>query len=75
MNPQENNLSPDGRLEAFFKNYLTEEGRRRPLDATRLGDHRFDHLLDDVSPPARKAHLDATRKTLTDLDRTIPLQS
>ena len=33
-NSQENNLSPDGRLEAFFKNYLTEEGRRRPLDAT-----------------------------------------
>ena len=73
-NSQEKNLGFDARLEAFFKDYLTEEGRRRPLEATRLGDHRYDHLLDDVSPRARQLWLDATRKTLADLERTIPYE-
>ena len=45
----------DARLTAFFKQYLEELFRQRPLEATRLGDHRFDHLLDDVSPKARAA--------------------
>ncbi len=43
----------DERLATFFKAYLDEELKQRPLEATCLGDHRFDHLLDDVSPKAR----------------------
>ena len=43
----------DGKLEKFFKDYLDQRFRQQPLDATRLGDHRFDHLLDDVSPAGR----------------------
>ena len=32
----------DAKLAAYFKSYLEEEFRHRPLTATRLGDHRFD---------------------------------
>jgi hypothetical protein len=46
----------DARLERLFKAYLDSEFKHRPLDATRLGDHRFDDLLDDVSPQARAAN-------------------
>ncbi len=59
--------SEDARLETFFKNHLDEEFRRRPLDATRLGDHRFDHLLDDVSAEARARWAARWRDTLADL--------
>jgi uncharacterized protein (DUF885 family) len=61
----------DARLEAFFKSHLDEEFRRRPLDATRLGDHRFDHLLDDVSADARARWADRWRATLADLPRKV----
>ena len=61
----------DLRLTAFFKEYLEELFRQRPLEATRLGDHRFDHLLDDVTPKARAAWLAHTKKTLNDLPRRV----
>jgi uncharacterized protein (DUF885 family) len=61
----------DHRLTAFFQKYLDEEFRQRPLEATRQGDHRFDHLLDDVSPEARKRWTRRYRQTLADLPHTI----
>jgi len=61
----------DARLAGFFKNYLDAEVRRRPLQATRLGDHRFDHLLDDLSPRARAGWKEFTRQTLADLSRQV----
>jgi uncharacterized protein (DUF885 family) len=61
----------DQKLTAFFKNYLEERFRRWPLDATRLGDHRFDHLLDDLSPKARAAWTERLRQLLTELPRQI----
>src|SRR5262245_28475240 len=61
----------DARLTAFFKKYLDEEFRHRPMEATRLGDHRFDHLLDDVSPKARASTTERTRKALAELPRQI----
>jgi uncharacterized protein (DUF885 family) len=61
----------DARLEAFFKSHLDEEFRRRPLDATRLGDHRFDHLLDDVSADARARWAARWRAALADLPRKV----
>ena len=42
----------DMKLAAFFRNYLEADCRLSPMRATRLGDHRFDHLLDDVSTAA-----------------------
>src|SRR4051794_7236822 len=63
--------SADARLEARFKKYLDEEFRQRPLEATRLGDHRFDDRLDDLSPKARAAWTERYRSTLADLDKGI----
>src|SRR5437016_6580058 len=64
-------VTEDARLEGFFKKYLDGDFRHRPLEATRLGDHRFDHLLDDVSAQGRAAATERTRGTLMDLSRQI----
>ena len=63
--------SEDASLAAYFKKYLDAEFRQRPLEATRLGDHRFDQLLDDLSPKARAAWKDFTRRTLAELARQV----
>jgi uncharacterized protein (DUF885 family) len=61
----------DAKLAAFFKNYLEQEFRQRPLLATQAGDHRFDHLLDDLSPKARAGWTELTRKMLHDLPEQV----
>ncbi len=61
----------DARLAAFFKDYLEHEFRRQPMLATRLGDHRFDDRLDDLSPKARAAWTEQTRRALADLPRQV----
>jgi uncharacterized protein (DUF885 family) len=64
----------DAKLAAFFKNYLEEHFRRHPYEATRLGDHRFDHLLDDLSPKARAVSIAWTRQVLQDLPKQVDYQ-
>ena len=54
----------DGKLQAFFKNYLEERFIQKPLDATSLGDHRFDARLDDISPGAREGWKALEKETL-----------
>jgi uncharacterized protein (DUF885 family) len=61
----------DARLAAFFRAYLDKEFAARPLNATRAGDHRFDHLLDDVSPKARARWVERTKETLAELPKRI----
>ena len=61
----------DARLNAFFSQYLEETFKFRPLEATRLGDHRFDNLLDDISPQARKNWIEHSRKTLEELPKQV----
>jgi uncharacterized protein (DUF885 family) len=61
----------DAKLEAFFKAYLEEEFRQRPLEATRLVDHRYDDVLDDVSAKGRKAWAERVDKTLVELPKQI----
>ena len=61
----------DASLNAFFKQYLEETFKFRPLDATRLGDHRFDDLLDDISLQARKTWIEHSRKTLEELPKQV----
>lgn len=61
----------DATLEAFYRAYLEESFRMRPLEATLLGDHRFDHLLDDLSPSARAGWLTHARRTLDELPKQI----
>jgi uncharacterized protein (DUF885 family) len=63
--------SAEERLNAFFKVYLEEAFRRRPLEATRLGEHRFDHLLDDISAKARAGWIEHYRQTLAELPKKI----
>ena len=61
----------DTRLETFFKAYLEQSFQQRPLDATRLGDHRFDAVLDDLSADARKQWVKLARTTLEELPKQI----
>jgi hypothetical protein len=61
----------DARLHAFFQQYLEECFHQRPLEATRLGDHRFDARLDDLSQAARDGWLAHARKTLKELPRQV----
>ncbi|MFO0928108.1 MAG: DUF885 family protein [Gemmataceae bacterium] len=63
--------SEDARLTALFQAYLDREFRARPLDATRLGDHRFDHRLDDVSAAARAGWKRHYEETLAELERKL----
>jgi uncharacterized protein (DUF885 family) len=64
----------DAKLKAFFKEYLEKVYRQQPLDATRLGEHRFDDRLDDVSPKARSAWTERTRKALDELPKRVEYQ-
>ena len=57
----------DSPLETFFRRHLDERFALHPLEATQLGDHRFDDKLDDLSPAALArslAHLKAARTKL-----------
>ncbi len=59
------------KLQAFFKNYLEQHFGQKPLDATALGDHRFDAQLDDISPEARAAWQTLDKQTLANLSRQV----
>jgi hypothetical protein len=61
----------DANLDAFFRSHLEESFRMRPLEATMLGDHRFDHLMDDISAEARKGWLEHYRKQLARLPQEV----
>lgn len=66
--------SGDAALEAFFQQYLDESFALRPMEATRLGDHRFDDRLDDVSAAARARWRDLYRRTLDQLPAAVDKQ-
>jgi uncharacterized protein (DUF885 family) len=61
----------DAKLAAFFKHYLDEKFKLQPLAASTDGDHRFDDQLEDLSPKARQAWDEQTRKALQDLEKQI----
>jgi uncharacterized protein (DUF885 family) len=61
----------DTKLETVFKSYLDESFRMRPLEATRLGDHRFDGQLEEPTAAARQGWLDFERKMLAELPKRI----
>jgi uncharacterized protein (DUF885 family) len=51
--------------------YLEECFQFRPLEATQLGDHRFDDRLDDLSAAARQRWRGHYRRTLDELPGTV----
>ena len=53
----------DAKLTAYFRAFLDEDFRACPLNATNLGDHRFDNQLDDISPKARAGWSARYRRT------------
>jgi uncharacterized protein (DUF885 family) len=63
----------DTKLESMFKHYLEQSFKAEPLKATRLGDHRFDDKLDDISAEARAANLKRDKDMLAQLPKMIDL--
>jgi uncharacterized protein (DUF885 family) len=61
----------DARLDRFFKAYLTEYFQLRPLEATQLGDHRFDAQLDDLTPPALATRVTQLKRVLANLPQQV----
>ncbi|MFL5339259.1 MAG: DUF885 domain-containing protein [Gemmataceae bacterium] len=59
----------DAKLAAFFRRYLDETMKHAPATATRYGDHRYDHMLDDLSPQARREAVARLQKAAADLPR------
>lgn len=57
----------DTQFAALGKRYLDEFGRHAPVAATQLGDHRFDHQLDDLSAAGRARALAWNQGILAEL--------
>src|SRR5262245_28385471 len=65
----------DQKLAAFFKDYIEDYVKHNPLEASRLGDHRYDDRLDDLSPKARAANLQRQKDALARLAKEIDNKS
>jgi uncharacterized protein (DUF885 family) len=61
----------DAVLESFFREYLEAAFQHEPMMATRLGDHRYDDRLDDISTSGRAARRNHDVEALADLSRKI----
>jgi uncharacterized protein (DUF885 family) len=61
----------DAKLNAFFQRYQDAHFRQEPAEATELGDHRFDNLLEDLSRASREGWMAHTRETLEALPRQV----
>ncbi len=57
----------DERFEALGNQFIKNFGRYSPVDATQLGDHRFDADLDDMSPAGRAQRAAFSRELLAGL--------
>ena len=64
-------MTADQSLTTFFHDSLEADFRFSPLRASRLGDHRFDALLDDVSAASRSKRVELVRQTLERLPLAV----
>jgi uncharacterized protein (DUF885 family) len=60
--------SPDQQFEALAQRYLAESLQQSPINATGLGEHRFDNRLDDVSAAGWQGRLVFTEIYLSALE-------
>jgi uncharacterized protein (DUF885 family) len=68
-------VSPqDKAFSVLADRYVDEYPALSPVSATGLGDHRFDHLLDELSNRARQEKRDFLRGVLKQLKRINPAQ-
>lgn len=64
----------DARLATRFQEWLDDQCIRHPMFATYLGNHDYDHQLDDLSPQARAEDLENDRKVLAELEQQVDLK-
>jgi uncharacterized protein (DUF885 family) len=57
----------DRTFAALSKRWVDEMLRLGPVNATRIGEHRYDHLVDDMGPSGRAANLALAKSTLARL--------
>ncbi|HIB02212.1 MAG TPA: DUF885 domain-containing protein [Candidatus Marinimicrobia bacterium] len=60
--------SADKQFEDLAKRYLDESPALGPVGATSLGDHRFDHLVNQVSSEARAERVAFNKKYIEELE-------
>jgi len=60
--------TPDQQFQSLGQQYLRESPELTPVDATALGDHRFDDRVDDVSIAGWQARLAFIKRQLAGLD-------
>jgi Uncharacterized protein conserved in bacteria len=58
-------------MDRFYREVLEEEFVLSPTFASQLGDHRYDHLLDDVSEKGRLARREFRQKTLKRMETEL----
>ena len=63
------NAGEDQKFAAFFKEYLEDLMKSSPVEASRLGDHRYDDRIEDLSVKARAASLEKQKALLDKLLR------
>lgn len=73
--PENMPTNADRALAKTFQEYLDADFSLSPLRGSRLGDHRFDSMLDDVSAEARKKRSELARATLERLAKEIDYAS
>ena len=61
----------DQKLSAFFQRYQDAHFRQQPTEATTLGDHHFDSLLEDLSKGSRDGWVALERRTLEGLPKAV----
>jgi len=63
-------ISPmDGHFEKLAARFVDESPALSPVSATTLGDHRYDHLLDEISDAARTHERSVYQRYLDELSR------
>lgn len=64
----------DARVASKFQDWLDDQCKRHPMFATYLGNHDYDHELDDLSPRARALDLENDKTVLAELQQQIDLK-